>query len=122
MKDENLYKICLAFSAVSILALLGISHFTEPELVKISSIDENYIEQTVRLKGQIEDLHVTQDGHFLFHVKDGTGRIQAAVFKEDADEMGLDSEILRNAGEVEMEGKIQEYNGTLEILPNEITI
>lgn len=123
MKDETLYRVCILFSAVSIVCFFVFSYLTEPNQVEISSIGRNDIGKIVKINGEVRDRYLTEDGHLLFHVKGETGEIGAVIFKGQFSGRGFNLDSLNDGKKIKIEGEIgTSPQGELQILPERIVI
>ena len=106
MNDRLTFKITLTISLLGILVLFMLPKPVSP-LKQISEITEQEIDNSVRIIGQvikIKDL----PGIALLNIKDKTGEITVIIFKEE------ELKIKQNDF-LEIEGKITEYKGEIEI-------
>src|SRR3989344_2499030 len=101
MKESTLFKFALAVSLIGILALLIIVEKIELPLTNINSAKDTKDENLIKVKGTIEN------------VKEETGNINVIVFKEN------NLNFTKNSL-VEIEGKVQEYQGKNEVIAKRI--
>lgn len=122
MKDRTLYRICLIFSGISIVAMLTFSTLTETQKMSIGGIDGEEVGDTVKVEGEIKSVKNLQGGHILFHVKDKTGAVDVILFKNQIERMDLDKNQITVGKEIVVEGEVDRYDDSLEILPEEIVL
>ena len=114
MNERDLLMVSLIFSLIGILLLFHITYNTEIERHDIITLNKDYIDKTVRVRGVIESFSETS-GLYLITLKDNTGKITAVVFKDE--ELRL-----RENLDVEITGSIVEYNNKIEIISKQIVI
>ena len=105
-------KTLLIFSILGIFLLLIISKTIEPPLVKIKSLDETYIDKTVKVTGKIIDIH---------NVKSS----QTLTLQEDLSKINIfinSKQNLTPNSTITVTGKIQKYNNKLEMEAEKITL
>lgn len=79
----------------------------------IANLSDFNIGDLVKIKGEIIDMNISRNNHIFLKVNDNTGSILVPIFNDkDIDK----SKITKNI-EVEITGKIDMYNGELEIIP-----
>lgn len=107
MKDSTLLKISLICALVGILILFIINEKYSLKDSKIGELNKNKLDEKVKVKGYVT--YVNNRPSVLFvSLKDDTGNITIVVFKEENIE-------LKKGDLIEVEGKLTEYNGKLEI-------
>jgi RecJ-like exonuclease len=84
--------------------LLLLSKTLEPRPVKISEIDDRFLEQYVRVQGNVSSLKL-YEGMVVASLEDETGKIQFIAYNLKENLTGI----------VQITGKIKEYHGRLEI-------
>ena len=112
MKETTLLKLSVIVSIIGIFSLLIIAETTSLEITKISEINKKDLETKVKIQGKILSIRETP-GLYLLTVTDFTSTTALIIFKEDP----LD---LKKNLEVEIEGKIAEYEGKREIIADTI--
>jgi len=105
---QNQLKILLPVSILGISLLLLLSNILEPKLIAINKINENMLDQNVKIEGTIEK--VQNKGSFeIFSLKDSTKSIDVLC------ECNL---TLKN--NLTVIGKVQEYKNNLQIQAEKI--
>ncbi len=119
MNDKNLLKLCL-FCSVLGLAILFIGvQLAEAEKVDIGDVDADYIGHLVSVEGTVYSRYYNGE-HLFFTLKDETGKIKVVIFESGIKKMRIEpDEIIKNL-EIGVEGKVQEYQGEIEIIPERI--
>lgn len=107
----SLTKLALFTAILGISVLLFLSNSLEPKLIKISEINDNMLEQYVKVQGNIISLKSYGDMAIL-SLEDETGKISVVVYNL--------KENLSLSGKIEIIGKIKEYKGELEIEASKI--
>ena len=112
MKETTLLKISILVSVLGVFFLMVISELSHIELSKISDITKKDLETKVKIQGKLLSIQETP-GLYILTVTDFTSTIVIIVFKEDPLELKKNSNI-------EIEGKVTEYQGKLEIIADTI--
>ncbi len=110
METRALLKFSLIVSLIGIFILVILVNSIEPEIIKISSINERMIDEWVKIKGNVTE-HRVVEGLTILTIYDGTAGINAIFRKEIHNIEGV---------EVTITGKIIDYKGELEIDISEI--
>ena len=106
-------KISLALSLVGILVLIFLSSHLEPKSLPISNITEEYLNQEVKITGQITKIKDFKDINFqILEFQDLTGSIDVTTNSENLT-------INKNLTYVII-GKVSDYNGTIQINADKI--
>ena len=113
MDNRGLFKTSLTLALIGILLLFVYSETITPKPKDISQINEKDLDKTIKIVGQIT--RVTDlPGIILLNLKDNTSQITILIFKEEK----LN---IKQNDFLEIEGKITEYKGQLEIEAEKIT-
>ncbi len=120
MKDETLLKLSLVTSIVGLLLLFSIAQMAEVPAVTISQITEDYIGRTVLISGNISSIFTSNKGTIFLEISDKTGELKAVIFKNLVSKVSPSP--LQERQQVQIQGKINEYEGELEIIPDKITV
>lgn len=104
-------KIALTTALIGLFSLIILSQFIEPQVIEISSINENMIEQQVMIYGNITSIK-NFDNMKLLTVQSlqDDSKIIVVIFKNADVEKGI----------AQIKGKVKEYQGSIEIEANEI--
>lgn len=105
----SLTKLAFLTAVLGISLLLFLSNSLEPRLVKISDINDNLLEQHVKIQGNVTSFK-TYGNFVVFSLEDESGNIPVIVYN-------LEGNL---TGRVEIIGKVKEYKGKLEIEANKI--
>ncbi len=122
MKDSTLYKISLALSVLGVLGLFLFVSLSGHEKVEVGQIDQEYIGRRVEVEGMLGGKYTSEGGHFFFHVKNGEEKLDAVLFKNELEAMGMDPEDVEEGTEVTLVGDIETYEGNIQIRPVELTL
>ena len=107
MDEKNLLKVALICGLIGIFIILILSNNLEPSSTKISDISSSFVDQTVKIQGELSSIKITSSVVML-DIKDDTGVIKVVSFDQDILDL--------NKGEtVEIIGDVTEYKGVLEI-------
>lgn len=107
---ENIALAALLAAAAGTLLLFALEQATVARQAKISGISIEMEGLLVRVDARIEQLSV-RNGTAFMELYDGTGRISAVLF--NVEKLG---KLPKKGGFASIEGKVQEYNGGLELL------
>ncbi len=113
--DFLLRKIAIAFSAIGIIGLFIWSGFAGAERVGLSEIGEKHLGKEVIVRGEVEWVRFSK-GVLIFGLVQGTGKINAVVFSPSFDDML----VVRGENLIEVKGKVENYQGSLEIVAGEV--
>ena len=91
----------------------AVSDYTNDEIVDISKIQESMKGELVSIEGVVIDIKEHKNGHLFLTVKDSTGSILVPIFADK----GIDKDTLKKDKEYKISGKVDIYNGSLEIIP-----
>jgi len=116
MNDSDLLKLSVA---VAVIGLLGLFWYgtASSTAYSVSELDQ-LMGQKVKISGTVSSAFTSKAGNTFFMVSDGTGQAKVAVFQSS----GIDVSQLKNGAAVEVEGKVAEYEGELEIIASSIKI
>lgn len=118
MQDKTLLKLCIL---VAVLGIIGLWFLTSSiGVTEIKSISKTDVGKTFRIAGKITSYYTSDVGHVFMKIKDSTASISAVVFNSSAAKLGAYN--LKKGQSAEFSGKIEEYNGYLEILPSRIVV
>jgi len=120
MKEKSLLKISLICSITGIMLLFFISESAEIGQESIgdivNDIDFSGIGRDVKIKGIVSKI-ADYEKSFLIEIVDrDDNRLNIVLFKKGADETIQ----LENDDSIEVIGEIDEYNGKIQIIGNEI--
>lgn len=110
----DILKISILVSVVGVVLLFLISAVFTEELTEISELK---IGQMERISGMVTSVYVSRDSHVFLKVADNTGEITVVAFKNSNIDEAYDLEL---GEEVSVLGRVDEYEGELEIIAKEI--
>lgn len=117
MNKTILVKTSLIISIIGIFLIILFANNLEPEVSKISSITVKDLDNYIKIQGQIEDFKeiLLNNSEYLelFKVKDDSGSIEVVFRKRIS---------LQTSQEIEIVGKISEYQGSLQIEASKIKV
>jgi DNA/RNA endonuclease YhcR with UshA esterase domain len=101
-----------------IVLLFFVSSYSTVPVVKISELSYDDTGTKVAIRGEVTSVRLHKDGHIFLEVKDETGEISIAIFKNVAEKLDTVSrECITNIGaKVEIAGEVKEYRERLEII------
>ena len=112
MQEKDIIKISLFCSLLGIVLLYLTSSLLNLKYHDIGDITKENLNEVIRIKGEINSIRTIKTVT-MAKVKDKTGSIDIVIFKNDKD--------LKKVKNVEIEGKVTEYGGKLELIANSIT-
>jgi RecJ-like exonuclease len=104
----SLTKFALFTAILGTALLLFLSQGIEPKLVKISEIDENMLEQNVKVQGTVISIK-QYESIIVFDLQDESGQIPVVAYAME-----------NLSGNAEVIGRVKEYYGKLEIEASKI--
>jgi len=113
MEEKNLLKIAILSSLIGIIILAYISNTSNLNYNDISSINNDYLDKTVKIKGTLTNFVSTPKAKIM-DIEDSTGKITAVTFNEQ--ELSIKENDL-----LEITGKVSLYQGSFEIIADTIT-
>lgn len=116
MKDETLLKLSLIVAGVGLTGLFLLSGSMQPTQMAVAQLDDNILDQKVQVNGTASGLKTTSDGHTFFTLADSTGQIRVVAFASAKLEPPAEG------SKVTVKGRLQEYNGKLEIVADAISV
>ena len=111
----DILKISILVSVVGVISLFIISTIFTEEVTEVSELK---IGQMERINGMVTSVYVSRDSHVFLKVADNTGEITVVAFKNSNIEEAYDLEL---GEEVSVLGRVDEYEGELEIIAKEIS-
>ncbi len=112
MNQRRIFKSSLCLALIGILLLFIYTENTQLKIKNISEITKKDVDKYVKVQGQVT--RVTDlEGILLFNLKDKTKEITILVFKEEPIKVQQNDFL-------EIEGKVTEYKGQLEIQAEKI--
>ncbi len=126
MKSDLIIKLSFFCSIFGIILIYVSSINIKPQDIRINEITENMIGSKVKVTGFIVNRYNHRDGHVFLTIEDETNsRIEIPLFKsfvnsfEKYSEQKAKKRDLKSGSLVEVEGIVGEYNGKLQIVPND---
>ncbi|MFA4855824.1 MAG: OB-fold nucleic acid binding domain-containing protein [archaeon] len=111
---ENLALLALLAAVAGTMLLFAFAQGIEARQAKISEIGEGMEGVLVKVNVRIESMSVRKGIAFM-ELYDGTGKINAVLF--NAEKTGT---LPKKGGFAGIEGKVQKYNGSLEIIVEKV--
>lgn len=109
MKDTTLLRIALITSMAGLAGLLVALHTTDLNVTALTALDNAEMEKTVKVRGVLEKVTVTEKATFL-----------EVVSKESVTAVIFEPVALEEGSFVEIVGTVDEYRGEREILVEQI--
>jgi len=116
MRDETLLKLSLGIAVIGLLGLFWYGTASSTGY-SVSELDQ-MLGQKVCLAGTASSVFTSKAGNTFFQLSDGTGQVSVAIFKNS----NLDIADLKNGVSAEVEGRVAEYEGSLEVIAEAIRI
>lgn len=119
MDDSDILKISFGVATFGLVLLFFVSSYSTVPVVKISELSYDDAGVKVAVRGEVTSVRIHKDGHIFLEVKDETGELYIAIFKNVAEKLDTVSrECITNIGaKVEVTGEVKEYRERLEIIP-----
>lgn len=119
MTDRGLLKLCLFCSVIGLAILFIGVQMAEAEIMEIGEIDEFSIGRLVSVEGSVYSRYYNGE-HLFFTLKDDTGKIKVVIFDSGIRKMGIDPDEVVKGLDMRLEGRVEEYEGELEIIPERV--
>lgn len=114
MKDETLLKASLTVAAIGLVFLFLLSGTIQPTAAAIAQLNGDILDQKVQATGVASSVSTSSAGHTFFTLADDTGKISVVAFAS------AKLEAPHEGSTVTVKGRLQEYNGKLEIVADSI--
>ena len=115
MKDETLLKASLAIAGIGLAGLFLLSGTIQPTAAAIAQLNGDVMDQKVLVTGTANSVSTSSAGHTFFTLADQTGTISVVAFAS------AKLQPPKEGSTVTVKGRLQEYNGKLEIIADTIT-
>ncbi len=115
MKEKNLLKVALICSLVGIVALYLISENMEIKQRNIEKITIDDIDKNVKVKGVVKGLF--ENDKVMIITIEQPQDMKVVLFKSKNESIGI-----FEGNEIEVIGKVDEYEGELEIIGNRVRV
>lgn len=117
--DDKLLKMALVTSMIGLIGLILFTPSIEVKEVKIEDITRSMIDEEVSINCVVTEVKSSKSGSSYFMtINDGTGQMTLVIFEGQVTQMqtnSFDIEDFKDK-EVNVVGKITEYNGEMEIV------
>ena len=114
------YLLLVPFSIAGLISLFFIAKTSIPQRGSLSEIDSSSVGKTVSVTGKIISKKVHSAGHVFLTISDGDSRVTVPLFSgylKNLEKEGITQYNLRIGTEISVIGTVQEYQGTIEIIP-----
>jgi len=111
----DILKISIVIAILGIIALFFITQYNKENIIKIEDLKIGQIE---RVTGMITSVYVSKDEHVFLKVADNTGEVTIVAFKNSNIDAAYE---LENGDQISVLGRVDEYEGKLEIIAKEIS-
>ncbi|MFH0830112.1 MAG: exodeoxyribonuclease VII large subunit [Candidatus Aenigmatarchaeota archaeon] len=115
MKDETLLKVSLIIAAIGLIFLFLLSGSIQPNVMAVAQLNGDILDQKVQVTGTSSSIRTSSAGHTFFTLTDDTGKISVVAFA------GSKLQPPNGTCVVTVKGRLQEYNGKLEIVAEAIS-
>ncbi len=120
MKEKGLLMVSIVSSVAGLAMLFILSQIVELGVTNISQITPETVGQNVKVCGEITSKFVSDKKHVFLELKDDSDRIDIVIFNSTAEKLGA-YDLLEDKT-VCFVGKVDVYQGKLEIIPNKIEL
>ena len=120
MDDSDILKLSFGAAASGLVLLFLVSIYSTAPLVKINELSFDDTGTKVAVNGEITSLRLHEDGHLFIELRDATGEIKVAIFKNVAEKLDNQKKgcITKIGTTVEIAGEVAEYREELQIIPS----
>ncbi|MBI4895125.1 MAG: OB-fold nucleic acid binding domain-containing protein [Candidatus Aenigmarchaeota archaeon] len=116
----SLEKLCAILVVAGLVVLFFLVVFIEPVSMNISQISEKDIGKIVSINASVENKNLRNGNLFLeLGDVDSNSTIKAVMFENDIKQ---DLSTFQKGSHINIVGRIDRYNGELEIIINKITV
>ena len=115
MKDETLLKASLAIAGIGLAGLFLLSGSIQPTAMAVAQLNGDILNQKVQVTGTASSISTSSAGHTFFTLSDSTGKISVVAFASS------NLQPPNQTCNVTVKGRLQEYNGKLEIVADSIS-
>ena len=119
MENSNLLALAAALSLLGLLLLAYAAHSASPQKLRISEISSAHVRKFVTTEGEISSIY-PRNGNYFITLCSGEC-IRAVIFKRDVSALSTHEtniQLLKKGDRISVRGKVEEYNGQLEIIPS----
>ena len=110
---ERISKYSLVCVGLGLLSLFLISKYQEPEVVEISKIDKNYLNQIIQTSGWVKSSYLSNSSTLFLILENNGSKIK--VVKFDVEDLSF------SKGDwIKVKGEVSLYKNELEIVAREI--
>ncbi len=110
MKDNTFLKISLVWSLIGLFLLLLLAYFSEPQVIKISDMEQN-VGKSVVIFGTVENARYGSTS--FIDLSDKTGNTTVVLFAEPQNKT-------QTGEQIGVKGKVQFYKNNFELIADEI--
>ena len=114
MNDDKIFKICIATTIISLLAVIILTPYVSPQKLSIEEIDNSKIDNQVEVTATVENVHTTKSGTRIITLSDDTSKINLVIFASTVNVVDLDKN-----QKVDVTAKVTVYNGQVELILEE---
>ncbi|MEM3399846.1 MAG: OB-fold nucleic acid binding domain-containing protein [Candidatus Micrarchaeia archaeon] len=116
MRDEAVFLILLILSLCGIILLAHSVKAKSPKIVGIGDVEKNMVGEFVRISGRIESIRENNGNVFIKLCEGECANV--VIFKHTAENSITNPYLLRKGDNITVEGIVEEYKGTLEVVAN----
>lgn len=120
MDERNLLKLCLICSVIGLVALFFGVQLKEAKAIEISEINKEKIGEEVIVEGRVTNKYYNGE-HLFFDLEGDKEKIDVVIFQDDIEKGNIEPEKIKESDKIRVTGKIEIYNGELEIIGNRVT-
>ncbi len=119
MKNRVLLYISVAASLIGLAVIYVASQNVQLIVTPAGKITFDDVGKNVKVCGEITSLAVSKKKHTFLKVSDHSGDIEVVIFNSSSEKFGAAE--LEKGDEICVAGKVEEYEGKLEIIPKEVS-
>ncbi|HEX3013126.1 MAG TPA: OB-fold nucleic acid binding domain-containing protein [Methanobacterium sp.] len=121
MEDSQIFRIALIIAVLGLSGMMILSDKIMPQEIKIKDLNKGMLDEDVSITGVVEKIDKSPKSNTYFlQVIDGTGKTTAVTFDNavlDLEKNNLTPISFANH-RVKITGKVQQYNGNIELILN----
>lgn len=122
MNEKNLRNTAIITSLVGLIILFFVVSNLKIKEREVSSISTDDINNYIKTCGEISERKISKNGHIFLKLKERDASINAVIFNSTAQKIKneIDPYLIKKYDNVCVYGKVNLYNGNLEIICNKV--
>lgn len=108
-------KLCLICSVIGLVVLFFGVQLKEAKVIEISKINKENLGEEIVVEGRVTNKYYNGE-HLFFDLEGDKEKINIVVFKNSLEGSNIDPKKIKQSDKVRVTGKVEIYNGELEII------